>query len=362
MIVFAGLSPKKLDRYVMGVIPALIFLSAIGLSKIMQGSGGAGGQWRNTPLAPLLPRSPALSFSLLAGLAALHLASAIFAAPYYLTYYNPLLGGPKEAVTQVPVGWGEGLEQAAHYLNDLPNASSLTVSAWYSDIFQPYFTGRRANFADDGRAQLAADYVVFYVNQIQREKPYAGLINYFRAGEPVFVVNISQLGQVSARGGTPWVEIYRAPAAQSVSGAPKIEGVAQLLAYKVAGSRVANSKVTDDSYPLSSNEVLVTLFLRVLGPIPKDSLFNVALTPTQNPRPSDGQSEIQNLHWNVWQPAPMKGDWLEGAVIEWPGTLTFPTDMPSGDYRLAVTLQAVNKQVLAKFSISDKDPVIKVEE
>ncbi|MBI1879762.1 MAG: glycosyltransferase family 39 protein, partial [Chloroflexi bacterium] len=222
MIVFAGLSPKKLDRYVMGVIPALIFLSAIGLSKIAQGGRGAGGQGRNIPSAPLPLCSPALSLILLAGLVALHLVSALLAAPYYLTYYNPLLGGPRRAVAQVPAGWGEGLEQAAHYLNNLPEAQSLSVSSWYGDIFQPYFTGQRASFADDGRAQLAADYVVFYVNQIQREKPYAGLINYFRAGEPVFILYIDQLGRVSSRGGTPWVEVYRAPAAQSASGAPKI--------------------------------------------------------------------------------------------------------------------------------------------
>src|SRR6185295_3533790 len=38
MIVLAGLSPKKLDRYVMGVIPALIFLSAMGLAKIGPGT------------------------------------------------------------------------------------------------------------------------------------------------------------------------------------------------------------------------------------------------------------------------------------------------------------------------------------
>jgi hypothetical protein len=113
-------------------------------------------------------------FLLLAGLVTLQLLSATFAAPYFLTYYNPLLGGARRAVTQIPIGWGEGLEQAAQYLNQLPQAESLSVSSWYSDIFDPYFVGQQASFADDGRAQLAADYVVFYVNQIQRQKPYPG--------------------------------------------------------------------------------------------------------------------------------------------------------------------------------------------
>ncbi|HXV97756.1 MAG TPA: hypothetical protein VEC93_04970, partial [Anaerolineae bacterium] len=254
----------------------------------------------------------------------------------------------------------------AHYLNSLPNAEVLAVSSWYGDIFDPYFRGQQASFADDGRAQLAADYVVFYINQIQRQKPYQGLINYFRASEPVFVVKVGQMGQISGVEGTPWVEVYQAPAAQSANGAPKIEGVAQLLAYKVAGSRVASNRVTDSkvaddtSSLLSKDKVLVTLFLRVLGPLPPDTTFDVAFVPISNP-----QSPIPTGHYVSsfnWRPAQIKGEWLEGAVIEWPGTLTLPADMPPGNYRLSVILQTTANQVLAEFSISEKDPLIKVEE
>jgi 4-amino-4-deoxy-L-arabinose transferase-like glycosyltransferase len=344
IIVFANVSPKKLDRYVMAVIPALIFLAAIGLGKIWQGSREAGKQRRGF-------FSLGSNF-LLAGLVAFQLVSAILAAPYYLTYYNPLLGGPERAAAQVPVGWGEGLEQAARYLNNLPNAESLVVSAWYSDIFEPYFVGQRASFADDGRAQLAADYVVFYVNQLQREKPYPGLINYFRTNKPVFVVNIAATGHPSNVTGARWVEVYQAPAAQSASGASKIEGVAQLLAYKVVGSQVVSSKVTANVSGLANNEVLVTLFMRVLGPIPKDTLFNVTLAPIPNPK-----SQISNLK-SFWQRTHLKGEWLEGAVVEWPGTLTLPRDTPPGEYRLAIALQGLDGSTIADFAISAKDPAI----
>lgn len=353
IIVFANISPKKLDRYVMAVIPALIFLAAIGLGKIGQGGiphkggqVGAGEQGRQffTPVSNLL----------LVGLVGFQLVSTILAAPYYLTYYNPLLGGPERAVAQVPVGWGEGLEQAAGYLNNLPNADSLTVSAWYGDIFEPYFVGHRASFADDGRAQLAADYVVFYINQLQREKPYPGLINYFRSHEPIFVVNIGSTGHPSNASGARWVEVYQAPAAQSASGAPKIEGVAQLLAYKITGNRVGPNKVTDEVDNFSNNnEVFVTLFLRVLGPLPAGSSFAAVLAPIHNP-----PSETQNPKSAVWQSAPLKGEWREGAVVEWPGTLTLPPATPPGEYRLAVTLQGLDGSILADIAISAKDPAI----
>jgi 4-amino-4-deoxy-L-arabinose transferase-like glycosyltransferase len=342
IIVFANISPKKLDRYVMAVIPALIFLAAIGLGKIGQGKRFF------SPISNLL----------LAGLVVVQLVSAVLAAPYYLTYYNPLLGGPERAVGQVPVGWGEGLEQAARYLNNLPNAQSLTVSAWYGDIFEPYFVGQRASFADDGRAQLAADYVVFYINQLQREKPYPGLIEYFRTHEPVFVVRMGLTGRPSQEAGARWVEVYQAPAAQSASGAPKIEGVAQLLAYTVTGNRVADNKVTDDEGNFSNNnEVFVTLFLRILGPLPAGSSFAATLVPIHDPPPKI-HAQKGSPKADVWQSAPLKGEWQEGAVVEWPGTLTIPPAAPPGEYRLAVTLQNPDGSAIADIAISEKDPAI----
>jgi 4-amino-4-deoxy-L-arabinose transferase-like glycosyltransferase len=357
IILFANASPKKLDRYVIAVIPALVFLAALGLVKVEQ--------WCLRPSAPSPLCPPTLLHALLAGTVALQLLFTILAAPYYLTYYNPLLGGVKGAVRQVPVGWGEGLEQAATYLNNLPDAESLAVSSWYSDIFHPYFVGQRASFSDDGRAQLAADYVVFYINQIQRQKPYPGLVDYFRAKEPVFVVAVKPTGGVTNSAETEksnhhvsWVEVYRAPAAQSASGAPKIEGVAQLLAYKVAGSRVAGSKVTgsrvagskvtDDIPELpSADQVSVTLFLRVLGPLPENTTFGVAL-------------KGGNL-WGNWALTEVKGEWQEGNIVEWHGILTLPADMPPGEYRLWAAFQFADGSVIAEFPMSDKDPVISLE-
>jgi 4-amino-4-deoxy-L-arabinose transferase-like glycosyltransferase len=356
IILLSSVSPKKLDRYVMAVIPALVFLAAVGLARIKQGSKGVGERRGDSLIGLPLFRFQTFSSSLLAGLVALQLVFALLAVPYYLAYYNPLLGGPERAITQVPVGWGEGLEQAARYLNQLPDAPSLTVSAWYSDIFQPYFVGQPASFADDGRAQLAANYVVFYANQLQRQKPYPGLLTYFRARPPVFVVRIGQFGSLTDNSGPNWVEVYQAPAALSASGAPKIEGVAQLLAYKVVGSRVASRKVAKDISNLLDNEVMVTLFLRVLGPLPTDSNFAVSLVSLQNPT-----SHISHPTSHIWPPDQITGEWQEGAVIEWPGILTLPPDTPPGDYRLAVALQTTDGSVIAELTISDKDPAIVIE-
>jgi hypothetical protein len=238
----------------------------------------------------------------------------------------------------------------------LPDARSLTVSSWYGDIFHPYFVGQQASFSDDGRAQLAADYVVFYINQIQRQKPYPGLVDYFRAKEPVFKVVVNPTGGVTnsaeAEKGNhqvSWVEVYQAPAAQSASGAPNIEGVAQLLAYKVAGSRVTGSRVADDILELpSAHQVSVTLFLRVLGPLPEDTTFGVALK--------------DDKLWGNWTLTEIKGEWQEGHIVEWRGLLGLPANMPPGEYRLWAAFQFEDGAVIAEFPISDKDPVINVEQ
>jgi len=325
IILLANLSPKKLDRYVIAVIPPLLFWAAQGFGWTWQNF-----TWLRRLAAPLL-----------AGLVILHLIFAILAAPYYLTYYNPLLGGVEQAARQLPVGWGEGLEQAAAYLNSLPGAETLTVSSWYSDIFQLYFAGQRTSFSDDGRGQLSADYVVFYINQWQRQKPYPELVNYFRTGEPVFSVKVGLLGSLSGQNGVNWVEVYKAPAAQSASGGPKIEGVAQLLAYKIA---------TDQGRLSPGETVGVTLFLRVLGPLPEKTRMGVSLA---NP--------VAGTNYGSWRSLPWKGEWRAGSIVEWPGELALPADLPAGDYRFAAALQNESGAAMAEFAISEKDPLIRVE-
>jgi hypothetical protein len=167
--------------------------------------------------------------------------------------------------------------------------------------------------------------------------------------------------------GVPWVEVYQAPAAQSAGGAPKIQGVAQLLAYKVVGDRVAGSKIANDGSNLEVvDEIQVTLFLRVLGPLPEETGFKVSLVP--NPTSAAGAplnahraSDIRYPKWGVWHPARMKGEWVDGAVIEWSGMLALPAEMSAGDYRLSVDLQHYDGSIVAKFPVSEKDPAIILE-
>jgi len=100
--------------------------------------------------------------------------------PYYLTYYNPLMGGGNIATKMITVGWGEGLDEAARYLNTLPHAEKLQVATWLAVPFAPYFKGNTLFYLDDSALALASDYVVLYRSEIQRNYPNPELQTYLR--------------------------------------------------------------------------------------------------------------------------------------------------------------------------------------
>jgi hypothetical protein len=121
--------------------------------------------------------------------------------PYY-DYYNDLLGGSRAAISAMMIGRGEGLDQAARYLNSLPNASKLVAMARYNKgSVSYYFNGRVLGMEDD--ASLAdlqkADYVIMYIHQWQRQIPSKEALDYLRSLKPVFVARI---------GGLDYAEVY----------------------------------------------------------------------------------------------------------------------------------------------------------
>ena len=302
--VFGSLSPKKLDRYVMAVFPALDVLAAIGFLQLRD-------------MAPQKPVARLALWVLIVGLLAV--AFVIPNHPYYLTYYNPLLGGIERAVREVPVGWGEGLEQAAAWLNTQPGAQDLGAAAWYSDIFFPYFVGEHLSFSSNGKSQLAADYVVFYVNQVQRQKPYSALVTYFQDQAPAHTVRVK---------GVPWAWVYRAPGMRiAMPGDVSIEGRAELLGVDLPTSSVMAGQVLP-----------ARLYLRSLGPMPDNEAWRVSLIS------ADGQavlSDAGRIH-----------PWTPDAIYDHNISFSLPGDMPSGAYSLEISLwdEAAGREV-AQFPI-----------
>ena len=188
-----NLGLKKIDRYLLPSMVPLELVAGIGLVQL---AGWVGQllreKWRTTLTGAIL-------FSLVAVQAAL----AWGAFPYFFNYYNPLLGGSRRAVEVMQVGWGEGLDQAARYINDKPNSDKIRVMAWYGSGPFLYFSNSQVRSldvdhpwsVDDWDKFNTSDYAVVYIHQWQRNLP-AEVLDRLRTLTPEYSVWIDGLEYV----------------------------------------------------------------------------------------------------------------------------------------------------------------------
>ncbi|MCC7372240.1 MAG: glycosyltransferase family 39 protein [Chloroflexi bacterium] len=152
-ILMMASAPKKFDRYLLPVFPTVEVLAAVGfwllLRRIRNGAG--------------IKALPALLLVL--GVSQAVLSAYVY--PYYLAYYTPLLGGGVAARRTFVVGWGEGLDIVTDYLNKKPDAERMTVAGFYPRVMSAQFKG--TVLSDKQYDAAMADYIVLYVNAVQRD-------------------------------------------------------------------------------------------------------------------------------------------------------------------------------------------------
>ena len=109
------------------------------------------------------------------------------------------MGGSAKAPDVMMIGWGEGMDQAARYLNTKPGVEQLRVMSHYSDgSFSYFFLGETLDLVDIWEGINAegfdeVDYVVLYYHQWQRQQPDPAMLAFFAAQTPEYVVNIDGL-------------------------------------------------------------------------------------------------------------------------------------------------------------------------
>jgi hypothetical protein len=186
-----GLSGKKFDRYLLPSIVALDVAAAIFLARLLGALSGTTG---------LAERATAwLGDACLAG--SVVVQAAILLAPltpsHCLAYYNPLVGGLSQARWMLPVGWGEGMEEAVDWLAKEKGASTATIAAWGVPGLAAIHRGEVVT-PTSGHLHRAS-YVLVYIADVQNGDPVAEA---FAAREPLHVVRIH---------GQPYVWIYANP-------------------------------------------------------------------------------------------------------------------------------------------------------
>ena len=184
-----SLSAAKFDRYLLPALVPLVLVAGVGLGASSSQYSVVSSQYGIRP-------SP---YSLiLVVLFVIQTFSSLRFHPYTLAWYNPLLGGQAAAERVLPLGWGEGVEGAAHFLAAQPGAETARVATWGAVGLAPWFRGQIV-LPEKAQPWRDADYLAVYITDRQRDDAIAQVT---ASLTPVYV------GRV---GGLDYVWVYRGP-------------------------------------------------------------------------------------------------------------------------------------------------------
>lgn len=300
------LFPKKFNRYLVPVFPAVNIVAAIGLTWLM-------GKWNLASVIDVSKRAvfPHSATALIAVLAGIN---AVWWHPYPITSFNQVFGGARAGARTFAVGWGEGLAQVAHWLNQQSNITDvLTISHMITSL-QPYMReGARATFPDAGTLKDGSGYVVIYIYQVQGGSPPPPFNQFYGYATPLHTVSIH---------GVDYAWIYAAP-----------PPVAHKLTVDV-GSRI-RLRGFDQSTQVKRGESLrFTLLWETLAPPQEDYWFFAHVIDAQGQR----YAQIdQPYATSTWEP---------GRFVPTEALIPLPEDIPSGRYFVVVGLTRHNGERL----------------
>jgi len=185
----------KLDRYVLFLIPELTFVAALGWQTLAVHGARL---WQLRSLQ-------AQSFAVLG---VVQFAVLWTCQPYYLSFFNPWMGGAPGARSVLMFGQGEGFDLVGDWLNRTPEGTDQTVASWYAGVLITYFSGPvisiNREYEPSPEFWQQSNRVVFYVNQLQRRLPSQRFIDYFTTQISEFTVQFR---------GVDYVWVYPGPLA-----------------------------------------------------------------------------------------------------------------------------------------------------
>ncbi len=322
-------STLKYDRFIIPMLPSLNLLAAVGLVAAWRWLTAVGSQPARIQAMAWLPALLILG---------LQIALALPHHPYYYTYWNPLLGGLRQAVHVLPVGVGEGLDQAAAYLNRQPGVENIKLALANSTKIDPIFDGQTIALDNQNGRWVQSDYTLIYISQLQRGKHDPNLLTYLRRRPPVFTVNLQ---------GLEYAWLYPGPAAQYYGGGHKLEGRGTLFGYNLCQPSPCQGEViiaAGDTVPLA-------LFWRNEGQLETDRFF-VRLVD------ADGYVWTEAIA----QPRPgfAEANRTRESIVESDAPLTLPVGIPPGDYFLKPGFRTDSGEIIGYFELPEATKPIHV--
>lgn len=306
---------KKLDRYLLPVFLPLDVIAAAGWVGLARQATRLRWFAKANAALPVLLALPLIW----------HAGLALNTFPYFLSYFNPWLGGAAKAPAVMMIGRGEGLDLAAAYLNAQPGAAKAKTLVTSTDNIVYSSTGRLITTSFMEKADLSAqekllrwlalDHAVLYVNDWQRQIASPDLLTFFAGLQAEQQISIN---------GLEYARIY------NLRQAP----VPPFLAVGAPGTITWGNAIRLAAYDwpktaLKAGAHFTTVFyLQNIGAITQNLNEQIRIVG------ADGTELAKVDGWPWGSPT---SNWQRYAV--WPDghEWTIPADAPAGDYRVEVS-------------------------
>jgi hypothetical protein len=331
-VVFMSLIKKKQERYVLPAVVIFDLVAGWGYCQLVN----IGFQFLRLR-SSIFNRQSSVSYAVLSLLLlAGQFAFAWPTAPYFSTFYNPLLGGAAKAQDVVLIGRGEGLEQAVRYVQAQSGEEVPQVASWYGTTVKVLF-GDQVDVKDVSHPQyiLGSDYVIFYINQLQRQLPKETILRYAQLGTPVYAAQLA---------GIDYAYVYQGRAishpTDPFESQNRLAGKASLTGFDLMQTLAAGHQVS------------LRLFW-VNDDLQSGEHFYVRLSDELE----------QDWGWGSCEPDPAfgeSGEWQDDDIVESQCLLVVYPGTPPGDYLLRAGVIAEDGTVIGQVNFSEQEGTVRV--
>jgi 4-amino-4-deoxy-L-arabinose transferase-like glycosyltransferase len=311
-VVVMSVFPKKFNRYLLLVFPVADILAAAGLTWVSEALGG----WKRR-----------CAIGMVGAVALAALLNTIVFYPYYIAYFNQALGGPPAGAQALMIGWGEGLEQAAAWLNEQPDITGVLIASTQPDPLQPYMrAGAQVAILREPVLPAQTGYAVVYVRDVQDGVVQPPFDQFFGRVPPAHVVSLY---------GVEYVWIYQVPLPPPQLRPADFSAAIHLRGFGLGDPRIptrsADIKLFWEVRTDPTRDY--TLFVHVIGP--------------------GGRRYVQ---LDLLYPASM---WIKQRFQTTHVPLALPADAPAGQYRVIIGLyDSVTGQRLPVQATDAIDPAL----
>ncbi|NJN65760.1 MAG: hypothetical protein HC884_03125 [Chloroflexaceae bacterium] len=319
-----SLFPKKFDRYLVPVFPAVDILAAAGLT----------GVWNRARDAAMR----GVATVVLVAVVVAALLNVVCFHPYSIAYFNQALGGTQVGARTFSMGWGEGFDQVAAWLNRQPDITGVLTAAIMIPTLNPYLRhGAQATTPRTARLPDQTGYVVVYLYQAQGTV-FPPFDQFYPHATPSHTVTIH---------GVDYAWIYQVPPPVDHPQAARFGSTIQLRGYAIEGIEGMEGIEGIEGMVPRGHPLVFKLFWQTRSTPPTETWLFAHLVGMDGHHYGRLDIPYDTATWGA----------NRFRTTELP--IPIPSDLPGGTYRLVIGLyDPSNGQRLPLTTTPPPDPAI----